>query len=85
MGLSTPAVFKALKYDELSKTDPRELLDTFMGKLLQGQPVPPEAFINDLEPPAFRVLPDLMEIKNEIKVRGEGEESRGEKEGGRFS
>ena len=65
VGLSTPAVFKALDYSELSKVDPDEiLLPTFL-KTPMDQ-VPDELFINDLEAPAFRCVPELKELKDEL-------------------
>lgn len=69
VGLSTPSVFQALDYQELSTLDPDNiLLPTF----LQGiEQVPDEYFVNDLEPPAFRCLPELAALKEELlQVRG---------------
>lgn len=65
IGLSTPEVFRALKYDELSTTDPEELLDTFMknGAVDAGK----AAYVNDLEQPAFDCLPQLGALKSELK------------------
>ena len=66
VGLSTPSVFKALDYDELSDLDPDEtLLPAFVNEGIDK--VPAEYFINDLEPPAFRCVPKLQELKNEMK------------------
>ena len=68
VGLSTPAVFKALDYDMLSKLDPEEVLDKFCK---EGVMVDDEYYINDLEPPAFKVVPELKELKAELeKVNG---------------
>lgn len=65
VGLSTPAVFQALDYDLLSDLDPDTvLLPTFLKGVDQ---VPDEYFINDLEPPAFKCLPELRELKDELK------------------
>jgi len=64
IGLSTPSVFKALDYDKLSEADPENVL-----KIFQTEGVSPseeEKFINDLERPAFKVLPDLDELKNDL-------------------
>ena len=49
VGLSTPAIFKALDLSSTSKIDPRELLQhmTTAGRLTQ------EMCVNDLEQPAF--------------------------------
>jgi 4-diphosphocytidyl-2-C-methyl-D-erythritol kinase len=64
IGLSTPAVFKAMEYDKLSCLDPEEtLLPTFLKGVDQ---VPSEYFINDLEFPAFKCLPELKDLKDEL-------------------
>lgn len=64
VGLSTPAVFKALEYDKLSTVDPDEvLLPTFLKGIDQ---VPDEYYINDLEYPAFKCLPELKKLKDEL-------------------
>jgi 4-diphosphocytidyl-2-C-methyl-D-erythritol kinase len=71
VGLSTPSVFKALDYDELSKLDADDtLLPAFLAT--DGvENVSAEYFINDLEPPAFRCVPRLGELKEELeKVSG---------------
>lgn len=57
-GLSTPKVFKALDLSALSTTDPKSLLDTFKTKGVDHS-----EWINDLEPPAFEVCPELGELK----------------------
>lgn len=69
VGLSTPAVFKALDYDQLSTIDADEiLLPTFLAGI---ETVPDEMFINDLELPAFKCLPELKKLKDELlKVEG---------------
>ena len=69
VGLSTPAVFKALDYDLLSDLDAdKTLLPAFLKGVDQ---VPDEYFINDLEPPAFKCLPELKALKEElIQVKG---------------
>lgn len=69
VGLSTPAVFRALEYDLLSDLDADfTLLPTFLKGI---DKVPDEYFINDLEPPAFKCLPELKALKEELlKVRG---------------
>lgn len=69
IGLSTPAVFKALDLNALSKEDPRHLLESFTTKLRAGQPVPPHHYVNDLEPPAFTCIPELKTIKQRLLVR----------------
>lgn len=64
VGLSTPAVFKALEYDKLSTVDAEEtLLPAFLNGI---DTVPDEYFINDLEPPAFKCLPVLEALKQEL-------------------
>ena len=58
-GCSTPAVFKALGLspdEELDGADPEELLQKFVkGSVYDAE------YINDLEPPAFAVLPSLKQ------------------------
>jgi len=69
IGLSTPEVFRALKYDQLSTVDPKDLLETFMknGAAEAGK----VAYINDLEQPAFDCLPELGALKKELQgVKG---------------
>lgn len=71
VGLSTPSVFKALDYDELSEMDADEvLLPAFLDT--EGvENVSGEYFVNDLEPPAFRCVPRLGELKKSLlKVEG---------------
>ena len=64
VGLSTPAVFKALQYDKLSTLDAKEeLLPAFLKGV---DSVPDDYFINDLEPPAFSCLPELKSLKEEL-------------------
>ncbi|CAB9522026.1 erythritol kinase, chloroplastic/chromoplastic [Seminavis robusta] len=64
VGLSTPAVFKALEYDKLSTLDAKE---TLLPAFLKGvDTVPDEYFINDLEPPAFSCVPELAALKDEL-------------------
>jgi len=68
VGLSTPSVFKALDYDKLSTTDPEEVLNKFCE---EGVMVDNDFYINDLEAPAFKVLPELKELKEElVQVKG---------------
>ena len=70
IGLSTPAVFKALDYDELSSMDPEQTLSAFTRDQPDMHEVSDEYFINDLEPPAFRVVPALLDIKNALLDHG---------------
>lgn len=65
VGLSTPAVFKALDYDLLSTQDPEILLNEFMEKGVHG--VEGFSFVNDLEPPAFTCVPLLASLKEELQ------------------
>lgn len=71
VGLSTPSVFKALDYEQLSKLDPYEvLLPAFLHS--DGvENVSGDYFVNDLEPPAFRCVPELGNLKEQLQqVRG---------------
>lgn len=70
IGLSTPAVFKALDLNALSKEDPRALLSAFTTRLGKGEPVPPSLYVNDLEPPAFQCIPGLKTIKESLLSKG---------------
>lgn len=64
VGLSTPSVFKALEYDKLSTLDPDALI---LPSFLNGiENVPGEYFVNDLELPAFKCLPELRSLKEEL-------------------
>mmetsp|Transcript_26616 Transcript_26616/g.58452 ORF Transcript_26616/g.58452 Transcript_26616/m.58452 type:complete len:408 (+) Transcript_26616:57-1280(+) len=58
-GLSTPKVFKALDISAVSPLDPEDLLQKF-----QTEGVAHKDFVNDLEPPAFEVCPELGELKD---------------------
>jgi len=71
VGLSTPSVFKALDYDELSKLDADNVLLPAFLKADGVENVSGDYFINDLEPPAFRCVPELGELKTSLqKVSG---------------
>ena len=71
IGLSTPSVFKALNYDELSDLDADEMLLPEFLKAEGVENVPAKYYINDLEPPAFRCVPELGELKESLqKVAG---------------
>jgi len=65
-GCSTPAVFKALDLDSRSKVDPLELM-----KGLSETGCSETVCINDLEAPAFTVLPELAELKEKLKAATE--------------
>ena len=58
VGLSTPAVFKALDLDSRSSADPLTLLGLHTMNA-EGD----DKHVNDLEPPAFSCLPDLARLK----------------------
>jgi len=70
VGLSTPAVFKALDLDALNREDPRDLLAAFTQHLSRGELGPASMYINDLEPPAFQCVPRLKAIKEALLARG---------------
>ena len=66
-GLSTPAVFKQLglnKGQALDGPDPRKLLADFQASVKGG------TFLNDLEPPAFAVMPKLDKLRMDLKALG---------------
>mmetsp|Transcript_112 Transcript_112/g.258 ORF Transcript_112/g.258 Transcript_112/m.258 type:complete len:425 (-) Transcript_112:60-1334(-) len=62
-GLSTPLVFKNLNYDALCKEDPRDILRRFYTDSGSNDK---EKYINDLELPAFTLMPELQEIKDSL-------------------
>lgn len=61
-GLSTPAVFRALDLDSRSTADPLEL-SAGLKKAKKGTQ---ELCVNDLEPPAFSIMPELKEVKERL-------------------
>ena len=61
-GLATPAVFKALDLGTRSTADPLEL-SAGLQKLKKGTR---ELCVNDLEPPAFSIMPELEEVKERL-------------------
>ena len=65
IGLSTPSVFKALDYDLLSTADPEEVLKVFQTDGVHSEKRD-DVYINDLEPPAFKVLPELAALKDDL-------------------
>lgn len=67
VGLSTPSVFKALDYDELSTLDADEVLLPEFLNAESVDSVSGEYYINDLEPPAFRCVPLLGELKERLQ------------------
>lgn len=68
LGLSTPEVFRALDLGRRSTADPLELLK---GLAARGA-VTPELCVNDLEQPAFDVLPSLAQLKQRLIEESEG-------------
>ncbi|KAL1515889.1 hypothetical protein AB1Y20_002504 [Prymnesium parvum] len=67
VGCSTPAVFKALGLEpgqSLDGPDPRVLLEEFQKSVYSA------TFINDLEPPAFSVLPMLKNLREDLSKFG---------------
>lgn len=71
IGLSTPSVFKALDYDELSDKDADKILLPAFLDTKGVEKVPKDCYVNDLEPPAFRCVPRLGELKESLlKVAG---------------
>eukprot|EP00971_Amphidinium_carterae_P334094 6469179-Amphidinium_carterae.1 len=58
-GCSTGKIFKALDYDGLSACDPEELLAAFTEGGFDHK-----LWVNDLEPPAMQVVPELGALKN---------------------
>lgn len=61
VGLSTPAIFKALDLERRSTADPRQLLDGLAREGMSQQ-----LAVNDLEQPAFDILPELEALKGRL-------------------
>ena len=61
-GLATPAVFKALDLGARSLVDPRALLSG----LAASARATPALCVNDLEPPAFTIMPELATVKERL-------------------
>lgn len=61
-GLSTPSVFKKLDLANLTPRPPRQFLDCF----LKGSPI----YFNDLEEPAFALMPALKVMKQRLQASG---------------
>ncbi|CAB1099361.1 unnamed protein product [Ectocarpus sp. CCAP 1310/34] len=64
-GLSTPVVFRHLDYDQLSRIEPAGLLKQFMEEGLAEAD-----YVNDLELPAFKAMPSLQTMKEELQTLG---------------
>lgn len=58
-GLSTPKIFGKLDLAKLSENDPEEALQAW----INGKPY----FFNDLEQPAFQIMPELSELKRNLQ------------------
>jgi 4-diphosphocytidyl-2-C-methyl-D-erythritol kinase len=67
VGLSTPAIFKALDLGRRSDADPRALL----AALAAGGAVSPALVVNDLQPPAFDCLPELAALRARLELEGD--------------
>lgn len=61
-GLPTPAVYKKLDLDQLVKRDPKSALK----QIFEGK----NCFFNDLEVPAFQLMPELAELKSTLQAHG---------------
>lgn len=61
-GLSTPLVYKHLQLDKLEKRDPEKVLKNFF---LGNQ-----EYFNDLEEPAFRLMPSLKLLRDNLLKKG---------------
>ena len=66
VGLSTPAIFKALDLERTSAAEPRAILD----ELRNGGAITQALCVNDLEAPAFQVLPELESLKQRLISTG---------------
>ncbi|XWS52638.1 hypothetical protein CRYUN_Cryun11dG0088200 [Craigia yunnanensis] len=65
---STAEVYKRLRLDQTSKVDPLTLLEK-----ISRNGISQDVCINDLEPPAFEVLPSLKRLKHRVTVAGRGQ------------
>ncbi|KAI3461189.1 hypothetical protein Pfo_017852 [Paulownia fortunei] len=65
---STAEVYKCLQLDKTSKIDPLTLLEK-----ISSNGISQDVCINDLEPPAFEVLPSLKRLKQRIVAAGRGQ------------
>ncbi|CAL0310950.1 unnamed protein product [Lupinus luteus] len=65
---STAEVYKRLKLNKGSNIDPLTLLEK-----IKRDGISQDVCINDLEPPAFEVLPSLKRLKQRITAAGRGE------------
>ncbi|CAJ2639413.1 unnamed protein product [Trifolium pratense] len=65
---STAEVYKRLRLNQTSNVDPSILLEK-----ISTNGISQDVCINDLEPPAFEVLPSLKRLKQRITAAGRGE------------
>eukprot|EP00667_Euglena_gracilis_P010210 EG_transcript_10380 len=70
IGLSTAAVFRALDLAALSPADPQDLLAKFQAAVPTVASAPSDAFVNDLEQPAFALVPELGVLRDELRGCG---------------
>ena len=64
-GLSTPTVFKALDLSTRSTAEPEALLSALAAEGCNAR-----VCVNDLEPPAFAVMPSLAALKARLLATG---------------
>ncbi|XP_011016103.1 PREDICTED: 4-diphosphocytidyl-2-C-methyl-D-erythritol kinase, chloroplastic/chromoplastic-like, partial [Populus euphratica] len=65
---STAEVYKCFQLDKTSQADPLTLLER-----ISRNGISQDVCINDLEPPAFEVLPSLKRLKQRIAAAGRGQ------------
>ncbi|KAK7846004.1 4-diphosphocytidyl-2-c-methyl-d-erythritol kinase [Quercus suber] len=65
---STAEVYKRLRLDQTSKVDPLTLLEK-----ISTNGISQDVCINDLEPPAFEVLPSLRRLKQRVNAASRGQ------------
>ncbi|KAL5831544.1 hypothetical protein ACOSQ4_016898 [Xanthoceras sorbifolium] len=65
---STAEVYKHLRLDQTSKIDPLALLEK-----ISRNGISQDVCINDLEPPAFEVLPSLKRLKQRVIAASRGQ------------
>ncbi|GMQ00977.1 hypothetical protein CsSME_00047802 [Camellia sinensis var. sinensis] len=65
---STAEVYKRLRLDQTSKIDPSTLLEK-----ISRNGISQDVCVNDLEPPAFEVLPSLKRLKQRFVAASRGQ------------
>ncbi|KAL8055656.1 hypothetical protein ABFX02_04G069400 [Erythranthe guttata] len=65
---STAEVYKRLRLDQMSQIDPLTLLEK-----ISNSGISQDVCVNDLEAPAFEVLPSLKRLKQRIAAAGRGQ------------